>query len=101
MSEGEFQHIGNRCTFEAMVAAFALEEPGLAAIAEIVHEIDLRDGRYTRPELAGVESVLAGWQDAGLADEKMEAAGLQLFDGLFASLRRLEPPPAGGEGRGR
>lgn len=92
MSEGEFRHLGNRCTFEVMIAAFDLSKPGLDAIAEIVHDIDLHDGRYARPEVAGVESVLAGWRDGDRPDGELEAAGLQLFDGLLTSSRRSAAP---------
>ena len=57
---GQFGHVGNLCTFEAMRLAFGLDDPGLRALAEIVHAIDLDDGRYARPAAAGVDSVLVG-----------------------------------------
>ncbi len=86
MDTGEFGHRGNLCTFEMMRSAFGLDDPALRAIAEIVHEIDLRDGRYARPEIAGVDSILEGWQAAHLADSVCEAQGLALFEGLYTSL---------------
>ncbi len=86
MDGGAFGHLGNLCTFETMKAAFAIEGPGLQSLAEIVHEIDLHDGRYTRPEVAGVEMVLKGWSDAGLSDSELEMRGISLFEGLFTSL---------------
>ncbi|MBI4642051.1 MAG: chromate resistance protein [Candidatus Tectomicrobia bacterium] len=89
MSEREFGHQGNLCTFETMVTAFRLDEPGLRAISEIVHEIDLRDGRYMRPEIAGVDAVLKGWLLAGLSDAELEAHGVALFEGLYATLHTL------------
>jgi len=85
MNEGTFHHVGNRCTFEVMMIAFGLDQPGLAALGEIVHEIDLHDGRYARPEVLGIEGVLIGWNTSGWPDEVVEAAGLTLFDGLHAS----------------
>lgn len=88
MTLGEFRHVGNRCTFEVMLEAFGLEEPGLRPIAEIVHEIDLRDGRYARPEARGVEAVLSGWHSAGLSDEEIERSAQTLFDGLYGRFRR-------------
>jgi hypothetical protein len=86
MSEGQFGHQGNLCTFETVVRTFGLDDSGLRALAEIVHEIDLRDGRYARPETAGVDAILKGWLLAGLSDADLEAHGIALFDGLYAAL---------------
>lgn len=82
MPGGEFEHVGPLCTFEVMLQAFAVESAGLREIADIVHEIDLRDGRTARPETVGVEAILAGWQESEMDDAALEAAGLILFDGL-------------------
>jgi hypothetical protein len=84
--DAEFSHRGSLCTFEVMLRAFGLDDPALHAVAEIVHEIDLRDGLYTRPETGGVDALLRGWQLARMPDEEMEARGLALFDGLYAAL---------------
>lgn len=86
MSEAEFGHQGNLCTFEVMLRAFDLKEPALPLLAEIVHDIDLRDGRYQRPETAGIDAILKGWLLAGLTDADLERQGIALFDALFAAL---------------
>lgn len=100
MPGATFGHRGNLCTFETMVRAFELDDPGLRAIAEIVHEIDLRDGRFSRPEIPGVDTILRGW--GALSDAEREAHGIALFEGLYASLGRAPrrtrgriPPRAG------
>jgi hypothetical protein len=85
---GQFGHHGNLCTFETMLAAFHLQESSLQTIAEIVHEIDIRDGLYTRPEIAGIDAVLTGWQQENLTDAELETRGLALFSGLYAALMR-------------
>ncbi len=89
MKEGTFTHQGNLCTFEVMVATFGLTEPALEAIAQIVHELDLRDGLYTRPETVGVETILRGWLRAGLQDDQLETHGIMLFEGLFATFSQM------------
>lgn len=89
MRDAVFGHRGNRCTFETMMAAFNLKEPSLQGIAEIVHEIDLRDGRYARPETDGIALVLKGWLMGGLPDAEIERRGIALFEGLFAALSRV------------
>jgi hypothetical protein len=74
-----------------------LEEPGLRAIADIVHEIDLHDGLSIHPETAGLEAVLKGWSLADLSDAELEGRGIALYDGLFAALsHRVAPRRAGG-----
>jgi hypothetical protein len=84
MHEGPFSHRGNLCTFEVMIKTFALDDPGLRALAEIVHEIDLRDSRYARPEVPGIDAVLRGWQ--ARSDAEREAHGIALFEGLYTAL---------------
>lgn len=86
MDGAEFSHQGNLCTFEVMLRAFQLDEPALHLLAEIVHEIDLRDGRYQRPETSGIDSTLRGWLLAGVPDSELERLGIGLFEGLYAAL---------------
>jgi hypothetical protein len=96
MRRGAFSHRGNLCTFETMVAAFGLEEPSLRLMGEIVHEIDLRDGRYVHPETAVIDAVLKGWLLMGFSDQELEAHGVALFEGLYTAFARGAPPkPAG------
>jgi len=84
-----FSHKGNFCTFEVMLRAFQLEEAALSLLAEIVHEIDLRDGRYQRPDIAGIDTTLRGWLLADLPDSELELHGIALFDGLYAAFCQM------------
>ena len=93
METGEFGHQGNLCSFEKMLRAFSLDDPALHAMAEIVHEIDLRDGRYARPETAGVDAVLAGWRSSKWSDAELESHGIALFEGLYTALAGETPAP--------
>ena len=85
MRQGTLSHRGNLCTFESMVAAFGLAEPSLHLMGEIVHEIDLRDGRYVHPETAVIDAVLKGWLLMGFSDQDLEAHGVALFEGLYTA----------------
>ena len=83
----EFGHHGSRCSFETMVAAFGLEGDGaLAALGQIVHQVDLADGLYDRPEALGVAEILRGWTAAGWSDADLERSGVPLFEGLYTAL---------------
>ncbi len=88
MDEGEFGHRGNLCTFEMICSTFALDDPALHAMAEIVHEIDLQDGRYVRAEITGIDAILNGWQLTDWSDAELEARGVALFEGLYQTLLR-------------
>jgi hypothetical protein len=84
MFEGEFTHEGDRCTFETLVHRFGLDDPALAAVAEVVHDIDCKEDRYGRPETAGVAALVQGIALAHADDEARLAAGVTLFESLYA-----------------
>ena len=88
MFEAEYTHEGDRCTFETLLRRFALDDPALAEIAEVVHDIDLKDGRYDREDAAGIERVLAGIAAAYPDDTARLERGVALFDELYALLSR-------------
>lgn len=96
MPAARFNHVGNLCTFEVLVSAFGLDAPGLRPLGEIVHDLDLQDGLYARPEAAGLEAVMSGWRHLLLADKELEARGSALFEGLYQSLIAAETalPPS-------
>jgi len=88
MFEGEFTHEGDRCTFEMLMHRFGLEnDPALIAIAEVVHDIDMKDAKYDRPDTAGVESLLTGIARSTPNDEERVVHGGALFAALYASAR--------------
>jgi hypothetical protein len=84
MFEGGFTHEGDRCTFETLLARFGLRGDGLRVIAEIVHDIDMKDGRYDRPETAGIASLVRGIAAAHADDDARLEAGRTVFDALHA-----------------
>jgi hypothetical protein len=88
MYEGEYTHEGDRCTFETLLDRFGLaDDPALGAIAEIVHDIDLKDDRFGRAETAGVAVVLGGIARLTSDDAERLQQGAALFDALYAQLR--------------
>lgn len=85
MFDSEFTHEGERCTFETLLERFDLgDDPGLVAIAEIVHDLDLKESRYGRAEAAGLASILAGIARAHEDDAERIASGAPVFDFLYA-----------------
>jgi hypothetical protein len=84
MFEGEFTHEGDRCTFETLLDRFALADAALHAIAEVVHDIDLKDEKFGRGDAPGIERVLQSIAAANADDDARLARGSQLFDDLYA-----------------
>jgi hypothetical protein len=87
MFEGEFTHEGDRCSFEVLLERFDLHLPALAAVAEIVHDLDLKDAKFGRPETAGVAAMLEGIALRHQDDQQRMNEGLVIFDSLYARLR--------------
>ncbi|HET7737545.1 MAG TPA: chromate resistance protein ChrB domain-containing protein [Tepidiformaceae bacterium] len=84
MFEAEYTHEGDRCTFETLLRRFELEDPALLQIAEVVHDIDLKDDKFGREDAAGIERVLAGIAAACVDDDSRLERGAVLFDDLYA-----------------
>ncbi|HYD98854.1 MAG TPA: chromate resistance protein ChrB domain-containing protein [Alphaproteobacteria bacterium] len=91
MFEGEFTHEADRCTFEVLLAAIGRDDPALQAIGEVVHDLDLKDGKFGRAEAAGIRMLLDGIARDTDDDEERLARGARLFDDLYASYRRSRP----------
>jgi hypothetical protein len=87
MFGGEYTHAGEMCTFETLVERFGLEDPALRSIAEIVHDIDLKDDRFGRPETAGVASMIDGIAAARDEDAERIRRGGEMLDDLYAHFR--------------
>jgi hypothetical protein len=88
MFEAEFTHQGDRCTFEVLISGMGLSTAPLRAIAEIVHDIDLKDAKFERPEVAGIDRLITGICAAHKDDEARLARGNAVFDDLYQSFAR-------------
>ena len=88
MFEAEFTHEGDRCTLEVLLERTEIEDPALCSIAEIVHDIDLKDAKFKRQETLGIERLIAGIAMAHKDDEVRLARGAAVFDDLYEYFRR-------------
>ena len=84
----EFTHHGEDCTFETMLKRFGLVEiKGLREIAEIVHDIDLKDKKFARLETTGLSQIIRGLCRIHEKDLERIDAGFAIFDALYAALQ--------------
>ncbi len=88
MYDAEFTHDGDRCTFEALLDEAGIKDSALRAVGEVVHDIDLKDGKFGRPEAAGIAQLLAGIAIADRSDERRIARGAQVFEDLYRAFGR-------------
>jgi hypothetical protein len=86
----EFTHRGQLCTFEVLCESFQLNDPALPRIAAIVHDLDLKDGRFGATEAPAIGSVIDGLQLAHPDDHGLLAAGMALFEALYLRFAQAE-----------
>jgi hypothetical protein len=93
----EFSHQGEGCTFETLCRVFGVEHPAIARVATIVHDLDLKDGKFGAPEAGIVGTLVEGLQLAHADDEQLLAQGMAMFDALYRGFehpaRRTGPRP--------
>jgi hypothetical protein len=66
----------------------ALKDPALRAIAEIIHDIDLKDSKFGRTEVAGIRTLLEGISLATKDDSERIARGAEVFNDLYEYFRK-------------
>ncbi len=88
MFEADFTHVSDRCSFETIVGRFDLREAGLGPIGEIVHDVDVKDGKFGRAEAPGIAALIAGIALTESDDERRIALGSRIFDALLELYRR-------------
>jgi hypothetical protein len=88
MFDAEFTHEGNLCTFEVLLARMGSDDPALRHIADIIHDIDLRDGKFAREETAGFTALITGICLQHREDDARLAAGTTVLDAFHRALQQ-------------
>ena len=88
MFEAEFTHEGDRCSLEVLIERTGINDPAVGPIAEIVHDIDLKDSKFGRQETAGIDRLIAGIAMAHKDDESRLNRGAAVFDDLYEYFKR-------------
>jgi hypothetical protein len=82
-----FTHVGDRVTFETLVASFGLnEDRALVRLGAMVHQLDV--GGEPVPEAIGFEAVLAGARERLDDDDTLLAEIGTVLDSLYAHFGR-------------
>ena len=82
-SDFELGHHDGKCTFEAIIEKYEIEDPWVREIAKIVHAADVASDLDMAPEAHGVEAIAAG--SMYLVEDDYEALekGFYVYDALY------------------
>lgn len=95
----QFTHHGELCTFEVLADTFRISAlPALPRLAAIVHDLDLKDGRFGAPEAVTIGLLIDGLQNAYEADDALLEEGMKLFEMLYRGFERSLQPSRTGAG---
>ena len=81
----ELSHDGEDCTFETLMKRARIKDRRVARLAELVHEADLRDGKYPHEEARGIDAAIRAFLAASPDDHHVLEQGIALFEGLYAN----------------
>jgi hypothetical protein len=84
----EFGHHGSRCTFETLLERFAIADAATLRLSQLVHDLDMKDGRYGASECAAVWRLVDGLRDMYEDDGELLARGITVMEALHRSFAR-------------
>ena len=96
----EMTHVGALCSFDAFLKKYALTDPALQQVAEIVRAADTGKPE-TSPQAHGLLAISLGLSKNFSDDHEMLAHGMVLYDALYSWCLSLQgeahgwPPAAG------
>jgi hypothetical protein len=78
----EFSHDGERCSFDAFLKAYHLEDPALAQLAVIVRGADTARLDLA-PQAAGLAAISLGLARRFVDDHELLRHGMVVYDALY------------------
>jgi len=93
MFGGGFGHEHDGCTFETLLRRFGIADAGVSRIAELVHDLDLKDGKFGAPEATTVGLAIDGLRLSFADDGALLSQGMTLFEALYRSFAQASPAP--------
>jgi len=83
----ELGHRDGRCSFESIIHAYGLQEPGLLRLAKIVHAADVAADLDTNPVARGLEAIAAGFNLRYPDDAQNLVRQFEVYDSPYAWCR--------------
>ncbi|MDP9479628.1 MAG: chromate resistance protein [Actinomycetota bacterium] len=104
MRGAEYSHEGGNCTFQTILERHGLEgDPALVEMGLIVRDADVPPSRTRRPEGAGLDAIIRGFQLTVPDDHEKLRLTAPLYDALYSycQAKVARKPASGGTPRPR
>ena len=82
----QFSHRGDRCSFDALIEDFQIDDPALGALAAIVRGADTGKPELT-PQSAGLVAISLGLSALHPDDHQLLDEGMNVYDALYAWIK--------------
>lgn len=85
----ELGHHEGKCSLEAIIAKYGIDDPAIQLLAEIVHGADVAVDLSGRPEAPGLKAIAEGFRYMGLKnDHEILRREFFVYDALYVYCRR-------------
>ena len=85
VADVELGHHDGKCSFEAIVAKYHIDDSAIHLLAQIARGADVSQDLYGRPEAAGLKAIATGFANLGLKDDhEILAKEFIVYDALYA-----------------
>ena len=87
----ELSHTDHGCTFETLAARFGVVDSAVQRIAQIVHDLDMKEARYDAPEAPAIAHLVEGLRSVYASDDELLEHGMVMFEALYRSFGAAAP----------
>jgi hypothetical protein len=82
-----YTHRDGLCSFEVLVEEYGIDDPAVNLLARIVHGADVSEDIHATPQSPGLLAVAEGFHLLELGDHRQLELSLPVYDALYAWCR--------------
>lgn len=86
-----FTHSDGKCTFEALIEHYKINDPAILKLARVVHGADVSEDIAIAPESAGLKAMAEGFRLISKDDHENIQKQFALYDALYAYFQKVSP----------
>lgn len=76
-------HHNGKCSFEAIVSEYRIDDPAIELLSKIVHGADVSHDLYGLPEAAGLKAIAVGFSLLNFTDHQILEKESVVYDALY------------------